>query len=46
MERYLEAAGLPLDRPPRIVKMVNLYSQEGPLSQGQTMLSGLLRRAK
>ncbi|MEE2840594.1 MAG: lipopolysaccharide kinase InaA family protein [Acidobacteriota bacterium] len=46
LECYLEAAGLPLDPPPRIVKMVNLYSQEGPLSQGQTVLSGLVRRSK
>ena len=46
LERYLEAAGLPLDPVPRIVKMVNLYSQEGPLSQGQTVLGGLVRRDK
>jgi hypothetical protein len=46
LDRYREAAGLSLDRPCRIVKMVNLYSQEGPLSQGQTMLNGLLRPSK
>ena len=46
LECYLEAAGLPRDPPPRIVKLVNLYSQEGPLSQGQTVLSGLVRRER
>jgi tRNA A-37 threonylcarbamoyl transferase component Bud32 len=46
LECYLKAAGLPLDPAPRILKMVNLYSQEGPLSQGQTVLGGLLRRVK
>ena len=43
---YLEAAGLPPDPPHRMIRIVNLYSQEGPLSQGRTVLSGLVRRAK
>ncbi|MEE8350433.1 MAG: lipopolysaccharide kinase InaA family protein [Acidobacteriota bacterium] len=46
LECYLEAAGLPLDPSPRLVKMINLYSQEGPLSQGRTVLGGLLRSSK
>lgn len=46
MECYLKAAGHPLHPPNRIIKMVTLYSREGSLSQGQTLLSNLLQLVK
>ncbi len=46
LRSYLEAAGLSPEPTPRIIRIVNLYSREGPLSQGQTVFNSLLRRAR
>ncbi|MDA2933062.1 lipopolysaccharide kinase InaA family protein [Acidobacteria bacterium AH-259-D05] len=46
LKRYLQASGHSFSPPSRLLKMVNLYRQDGPLSQGQTVVSGLTRRAR
>ena len=44
LKHYLKASRHTSSPPPRLLKIVNLYRLEGPLCQGQTVVSSLLRR--